>query len=256
MEMFIKYQVPADLLSYDGKPERELSHKIAEVKRNVSQIQEMVNEAKAKELEEKRLQAEYERARRIAEERQRAEEEARRRAEEMQRERHRAAERESRSSYREESSYGMIPQMQMMNRSAAVFDLEPSFGASPMLAQELDIPAEMERIEVEPPEPAAEAEPSEKAAENKPSDQNVADDEADELLIDYTQMPGKMDGLFNVHDKEGGVRPTKIKPGTVWRKKFQKALLAQPSEKSLDKDGLRDEKNMAFDLLDALSKSG
>eukprot|EP01108_Squamamoeba_japonica_P001163 TRINITY_DN1469_c0_g1_i14.p1 TRINITY_DN1469_c0_g1~~TRINITY_DN1469_c0_g1_i14.p1 ORF type:complete len:141 (+),score=57.20 TRINITY_DN1469_c0_g1_i14:617-1039(+) len=62
--------------------------------------------------------------------------------------------------------------------------------------------------------------------------------------------------MFDKHDKEGGVRPTTIKPSAVWRKKFQKALLAQPSEKSLGKDDLRSEKNKAFDLLDALSKSG
>jgi hypothetical protein len=52
------------------------------------------------------------------------------------------------------------------------------------------------------------------------------------------------------------VRPTKVLPGDVWRKKFQKALLAKASETSLGKDALRTEKNKAFDLLDALSKSG
>jgi hypothetical protein len=52
------------------------------------------------------------------------------------------------------------------------------------------------------------------------------------------------------------VRPTKVEPGDVWRKKFLKSLLAKPSETSLGKDELRTEKNKAFDLLDALSKSG
>jgi hypothetical protein len=52
------------------------------------------------------------------------------------------------------------------------------------------------------------------------------------------------------------VRPTKVLLGEVWRKKFQKALLAKPTETSLGKDELRTEKNKAFDLLDALSKSG
>ena len=101
-------------------------------------------------------------------------------------------------------------------------------------------------------EPAPEVKDKEPVHGN---DNNVQeDDEVD--VIDYTKMPAALDAKFDQLDKEGGVRPTTIKPGTVWRKKFQKALLAQPSEKSLNKDGLRDEKNKAFDLLDALSKSG
>ena len=59
MEMFIKYQVPADLLSYDGKEDRELSHKIGEIKRHVKQIQDMIAESKQKELDEKREEAKY-----------------------------------------------------------------------------------------------------------------------------------------------------------------------------------------------------
>ena len=118
-----------------------------------------------------------------------------------------------------------------------------------------------------PPAPTPQAAPADNAPpEPAPSDDNNKEpgvgaddgfvDEEAEGLIDYTKMPSEMDAKFDKLDKEGGVRPTTIKPATVWRKKFQKALLAKPSEKSLTKDGLRDEKNKAFDLLDALSKSG
>jgi hypothetical protein len=65
-----------------------------------------------------------------------------------------------------------------------------------------------------------------------------------------------IDAKFDKLDEDGAVRPTKVLLGEVWRKKFQKALLAKPSETSLGKDELRTEKNKAFDLLDALSKSG
>jgi hypothetical protein len=78
----------------------------------------------------------------------------------------------------------------------------------------------------------------------------------EEAAIDYTQVPSKMDAKFDKLDEEGAVRPTKVMLGEVWRKKFQKALLAKPTETSLGKDALRTEKNKAFDLLDALSKSG
>jgi hypothetical protein len=84
MELFIEYQVPSDLLAYDGKEDREVTHKISEVKRNVQAVQDMIKAAKEKELEEERQKAEFERARREAEERARreAQERARREAEE------------------------------------------------------------------------------------------------------------------------------------------------------------------------------
>ena len=102
------------------------------------------------------------------------------------------------------------------------------------------------------PKPVESKEPA-----KKPDVVGAKDDFVDdEAAIDYTQVPSKLDAKFDKLDEEGAVRPTKILPGDVWRKKFQKALLAKPSETSLGKDGLRTEKNKAFDLLDALSKSG
>jgi hypothetical protein len=104
---------------------------------------------------------------------------------------------------------------------------------------------------------AANSEPA--AAEPAAATPKVAgkDDFVDEeAAIDYTQVPAKIDAKFDKLDEEGAVRPTKVLLGEVWRKKFQKALLAKPTETSLGKDQLRTEKNKAFDLLDALSKSG
>jgi hypothetical protein len=54
MELFIEYQVPSDLLAYDGAENRDVAHKIAEVKRNVQAVQDMIKAAKQKELDEER----------------------------------------------------------------------------------------------------------------------------------------------------------------------------------------------------------
>jgi hypothetical protein len=62
MELFIEYQVPSDLLAYDGKEDRDVAHKISEVKRNVQAVQDMIKAAKEKELEEEKQKAEFERA--------------------------------------------------------------------------------------------------------------------------------------------------------------------------------------------------
>jgi hypothetical protein len=62
MELFIEYQVPSDLLAYDGKDDRDVAHKISEVKRNVQAVLKMIKAAKEKELEEERQRASFARA--------------------------------------------------------------------------------------------------------------------------------------------------------------------------------------------------
>eukprot|EP00971_Amphidinium_carterae_P045348 892236-Amphidinium_carterae.1 len=65
-----------------------------------------------------------------------------------------------------------------------------------------------------------------------------------------------MDQKFEAMDTDGSLRPTIIKPGEMWSKRAQKALLASPHESCLDTDAQKLEKDAAFDLLDALTKSG
>eukprot|EP01108_Squamamoeba_japonica_P001161 TRINITY_DN1469_c0_g1_i1.p1 TRINITY_DN1469_c0_g1~~TRINITY_DN1469_c0_g1_i1.p1 ORF type:complete len:268 (+),score=105.65 TRINITY_DN1469_c0_g1_i1:166-969(+) len=186
----------------------------------------MVAEAKAKELEEKKQEAEYEKARRRAEE-----------------------------PVRKASIHSRIRKKSAVSRQAAPMMMMKSAMAAPALnapvAAAAPAPAPVPPSESAPEVADAPEEPAKEPGVGE--DDGFVDESAD---IDYTQVPAKLDGMFEKYDKEGGVRPTTIKPSAVWRKKFQKALLAQPSEKSLGKDDLRSEKNKAFDLLDALSKSG
>jgi hypothetical protein len=105
-------------------------------------------------------------------------------------------------------------------------------------------------------EPTKSAEPAKPAEPTKPKLPGQDDFVDEEAAIDYTQVPAKIDAKFDKLDEDGAVRPTKVLPGDVWRKTFLKSLLAKPSQTSLGKDELRTEKNKAFDLLDALSKSG
>eukprot|EP00929_Paragymnodinium_shiwhaense_P063714 TRINITY_DN3184_c0_g1_i3.p1 TRINITY_DN3184_c0_g1~~TRINITY_DN3184_c0_g1_i3.p1 ORF type:complete len:1000 (+),score=182.48 TRINITY_DN3184_c0_g1_i3:105-3104(+) len=73
---------------------------------------------------------------------------------------------------------------------------------------------------------------------------------------DYTQVPKELDAAFEKLDPDNALRPTIIKPGSLWAKKSQKALLAQPTTSMLSTDEQKTEKDAAFDLLDALTKSG
>merc|ERR1712060_802761 len=57
-------------------------------------------------------------------------------------------------------------------------------------------------------------------------------------------------------DVDSALRPTIISPSDAWTKRAQKALLASPSESTLRSEDQKREKDAAFDLLDALTKSG
>eukprot|EP00930_Biecheleria_cincta_P072342 TRINITY_DN5974_c0_g1_i1.p1 TRINITY_DN5974_c0_g1~~TRINITY_DN5974_c0_g1_i1.p1 ORF type:complete len:968 (+),score=218.00 TRINITY_DN5974_c0_g1_i1:77-2905(+) len=73
---------------------------------------------------------------------------------------------------------------------------------------------------------------------------------------DYTQVPKQMDEQFEKLDRDSALRPTIIDPSKTWTKTSQKALLASPSTSVLRASEQKAEKDAAFDLLDALTKSG
>jgi hypothetical protein len=273
MELFIEYQVPSDLLAYDGAENRDVAHKIAEVKRNVEAVQDMVKAAKQKELDEEKQKAEFERAELAA---RAAREEAER---EREREIHRQQEEERLENLRKLEEMRRLGEERLRRLEEAKpargkwagakrsdikisapselthnvhvdFNSSTGFGGLPVQWEQSlmsNAIAKMECVETvealldyKPPrpkplpEPAKPAQPSAKAkAPGVPGKDDFVDEEA---AIDYTRIPAAIDAKFDKLDEDGAVRPTKVEPGDVWRKKFQKALLAKPSETSLGKD--------------------
>ena len=75
-------------------------------------------------------------------------------------------------------------------------------------------------------------------------------------VLDYTKIPGELDKKFELLDEDGALRPTILNPGDVWTRTSQKGLLSSPAVAKLSTKEQKEEKNRAFDLLDALSKSG
>jgi len=75
-------------------------------------------------------------------------------------------------------------------------------------------------------------------------------------IEDYTRIPAEMEKKFEYLDEDSALRPTIINPGDTWTKKYQKSLLTAPTQMTLSTEEQGKERNKAFDLLDALSKSG
>merc|ERR1719161_818696 len=65
-----------------------------------------------------------------------------------------------------------------------------------------------------------------------------------------------MDARFEALDVDSALRPTILSPSERWTKRAQKALLASPTTSTLGGDEQKKERDAAFDLLDALTKSG
>jgi len=75
-------------------------------------------------------------------------------------------------------------------------------------------------------------------------------------LIDYTKYPSKLDSSYELLDPDSKFRATIINVGKNWTKSSQASLLSGSSTINLSESQLDSEKYAAFDLLDALTKSG
>lgn len=71
------------------------------------------------------------------------------------------------------------------------------------------------------------------------------------------QIPAELDRRLEQEDGANAVRPTIIKAGETWTKQSEPSLLASaPQTRELGAEQLRQERHRAFELLDALTRSG
>jgi hypothetical protein len=201
LELFITYQIPSDLLSYDGAPTASNEEKINTVKEYVQRMQDMIQSKRSADLSNN-IQA---------------------------------------------GLYAALPHAQLYSGSSGPFlaaTFVTSWAASPAYRQHVSRP----RGNRGPPAGASNAASSTEVEQI---------DEDAEGPFDFTAIPHELDRRFARLDSDGALRPTIIIPQfDSCTKKSQASLLTDPVTTGLSHDDLRREKNKAFDLLDALSRSG
>eukprot|EP00980_Cylindrotheca_fusiformis_P028869 scaffold22663_cov111-Cylindrotheca_fusiformis.AAC.2 len=79
---------------------------------------------------------------------------------------------------------------------------------------------------------------------------------SDTSTIDFTTMPKALDESIEKYDADSALRSTIIKTSESWSRRRQENLLTKTVKAGLGQSELETEKNQAFDLLDALSRSG
>eukprot|EP00581_Thalassiosira_minuscula_P032482 CAMPEP_0183784576 /NCGR_PEP_ID=MMETSP0739-20130205/66049_1 /TAXON_ID=385413 /ORGANISM="Thalassiosira miniscula, Strain CCMP1093" /LENGTH=996 /DNA_ID=CAMNT_0026028547 /DNA_START=118 /DNA_END=3109 /DNA_ORIENTATION=+ len=74
--------------------------------------------------------------------------------------------------------------------------------------------------------------------------------------VDFTLIPQILDSAVEKSGDGNAIRSTTIKTGDHWVRNRQDNLLTTPKRQRLNVEEVKKEKNKAFDLLDALSRSG
>lgn len=301
MQLFLKYQIPTDLLSYDAANEgsqrqqgQEATKPIEVVRRNVGEMKAMVQTEKDKELAEIKAKEEYERRRRAEEEAavQRLQRDleleeltrASERMEEMAMTMNAELEVQCEvmcSAPMRKSGGGFLSKMAkgasnlMRSRGAASYSASPeamdcdggamdegfdSFTAPAQAAPEIavgDCPPTAAEAPPEAGGPEGGAQqPEEQQRQQQQQQQGSPEAPQSAEARDLTKVPTELEARFETFDQDAALRPAIISPGDRWTKRAQKALLAAPTESSLDSSAQKVEKDSAFDLLDALTKSG
>jgi hypothetical protein len=251
MDLFITYQIPADLISYNGDPTEGVISRLSFIREHVSSIKTMLKEAKLREVEEAELQRKLERAHELEDE--------------------------------EEGSLDRLYRAPPPAMNMAV----SGFGGGGMLAKRSSksrsrgggSQTNMQYAAPPPPAPAAPAKSL--AVAGLVAEFSIADAQGatpgattsaqqlrgesqtdagklfnSDWIDDPSSLPNLLDSRSEQFDSDAKLRPTIIKPGSRWRKSEKKGLLSAPEERELFTTEQETEKRRAFDLLDALTRSG
>ncbi|KAJ1454733.1 hypothetical protein M885DRAFT_464996 [Pelagophyceae sp. CCMP2097] len=249
LDLFIDFQIPSDLLSYDGDAGAALADKLEKVRGHAAAVVALLDAAKQSEIAEAKAahaaahpQALYRSADAL---------------EEM------TAELEtSASSFGANSSRGAARRrdaaapMKMMRKGApALPSPPPSPCAAPRAAPAASVPGggqpprpqSMQSMQESPPPPKPQMPPPGDAAELPAGEQ--------EGEPDLTLVPRLLEAQFEAQGISA-LRPTKIDVGPVWERTANKGLLGGAKTESLGAAEQRSETRKAFDLLDALTRCG
>jgi hypothetical protein len=250
MSLFVDYQIPPTLVSFDGDEAIPLSEKVSAVQQHVKGVLDVIQGMKESQLEDekKKAAARVEMARRTVDDFNAEETELRKKAGREKMALHSRVELASATRMvapqfhstaaprKAMASATMMAAPAMESFSAAAEDacfddtfLGTDDGFDTLQDEHLsgkDGTGEMDRL-------------------GAPSAQT-----------DFTSIPKKLDKMFESYDKEGALRTVTLKTGGEWTRQRQENLLTKMQKARLQSDDQKTETNKALDLLDALSRSG
>ena len=246
LELFIDHQIPPDLLSYDKDEAASFGDKLSRVKENVKAVQTMIQEAKIRELKEAEIQTDMKAGGR----------------------KHREKTKFSAASVPTSMDYMLADDVVEMDEATLMASSIPQMKSAQAVPERMAAKRMLQ--EESRASPSASSITSEhhlratsKGETNGSSDVSSEDNGRDREgslgnTIDFSRIAKRLDAAFDAFDVDSALRPTKvsIQDTKDWKKTYQKTLLTPQEQKYLSTEEKRQEKNKAFDLLDALSRSG
>jgi len=290
IELFAEYQIPSDVLSYDGPEEGENSkEKVANVKEHVRGVLEVIEENKKKQLEEQqRLAAEAGMAAIQEDEDDEEDDEFDNKSTSL-------FSVLGEKAVQDQANFHIVAprgvDSQILTDESNSREVRTSFLVQGMLANKEDIPDESSNHdESEAPWLLASNEPivfnlmSPYSARNAnqhhrsllgmgegdngtgPSSSAEQGGGGDSSAIvgvgdssgsmNFTLIPRIIDQAMEQHDTSNAIRATILNTSDTWTRKRQANLLTKPATSTLSVDDVQSEKQKAFDVLDALCRSG
>ena len=240
MSLFVEYQIPSDLLSYDGPDSDNVTEKVQYVKSYVKAVMEVIDKEKAKQLEGEKQKREMRDAKYgtstagpntspsstpSAWE-------------------HQAMQYAASSDISNTATSSLTRRRRRLHQEDT--EEETSFTVS------IDI--ENEESSYTMRQDSHEGHEDESSAEShSATDKSSASSWT--ATGDFTLIPKVLDTKL-LEDNDGALKSTIVKAGENWYRTRQENLLLQSQKESLATDAREKEKNQAMDLLTALSRSG
>jgi hypothetical protein len=253
MSLFVDFQIPSDLLSFDGSPDASTKDKVDCVKGHTKSVLDVIADAKKAELEDMDQIAKH----------------------------HLSELKATAGSMPPYGGGGFIersPEIQsfggakqIKKKKAASFELYSEMAAAPPAPrmQQMAMMAAPHMAMESGAAPSANRQASRNQPISPPVQVEHTSDtitplsmmpeqgsEGHQGIVDFTNIPKQLDSLFEQHDSDSSMRATILETSRPWKRLRQENLLSKAKQSALNNDECKSEMDKAFDLLDALSRSG
>ena len=256
MSLFVDYQVPSDLMTYDGSPESNNMDKVSTVRNHVAAILKVIDDSKAKQLKEEEMRADM-----------RADMEFLTGLSEEVPEAHLVAKPGGLGgSFRSRGrrlKAGTQPEFYQVQRASLPMSADGSTTSAlpvPMVRRGMnygssDVPKSKKSSMLGLKHQREELKPVPVHDPNK-AQQFDTPTVISTKLDDFTLIPKVLDTKLEQYDTDHSLHSIIIKAGINWTRTRQLNFLTKAETAHLSNDDVRSETTKAFALLDALSRSG
>lgn len=234
MKLFVEYQIPSDLLSYDGEASATTLDKIANIKEHVDHIKNIIENEKKSELTQAK---QVEEMRRFARK-------------------------------RSCSSPSYSPSSPAYSPTSPCYSpLSPTHSPAPCTFTTTDVPTIEAFQDLEDAMDHFYSRKRNESSSNSDNNEDSIGQQMEKLSLnldspasDFSAIPKVLDKAFEKYSSKGSfagtLRNVTLKTAPTWTKQSKPNLLKPTQTRKILKDEQKIETNRAYDLLDALTKSG